>query len=1269
MDSCCPTFDYSEQHLWPPQELILCPTYFEERDEFRGSHNNNIHIYCKDRNSKSYLTRIINFPEYSCIELENSSYDMYIPDGANFKDAQYIPKGNTIYWDTMLANELIDRINKKLKEKNYNSPITHYFEWYEDIYNFSKGRKKPYLYIYFHSKKDKKKFKDSCCRFHIFLNREYQYITIKTTEEKVTSIMRLMAKRDLKYNEWFKVVGFKVPFGSDFRVSNYNMIEYFIDYETMIPIDPAETATWFIYPSIVAFDFEVYGHKGVKRFVSSLELKDPIFAISVDYMILEHESTRKKYCLVYGDSDDVEGAEIIRFNSEPDMMVAFSHLITYLNPDVILTYNGNNFDYPYLINRYSQHHIPDHAIPSMGKLMGIPTEIYSENWKSSGAGRNENTFIIAPGITIIDLLTTIKRYYKLRMYSLEYVSNEFLSTKDNKVGKRKITVAEMFDAFATYHSNPTKGNIEGIQKMTRIVDYCIQDSALCIDLYQKLQLWYHLYSLSGAGCVTISDIVLRGEQCRCYANLYNLCFKNGRILSNSKLFDYYYSGGFVGIPIRKVFKFCGTVDFSSLYPSIMQAYNLCYITLIPIWMWPEIPIEYCEVIPVEQDEPTEHYSVSRKNDISEKIKLRNAGYQVNITEEEIVYYNRSFTGTSQILDPENPDERIINDPEDLSNLPEKTKRCYEFRFIKKEILEGFMPKLERCWVAARKIVKNQIKALEKELSTLNEENEILTSRDIEKFVEKQNKLRNEILEVETKTISINVEGGALSKEDAEIQQKNDAKHHKEQVENLEKIKKIGKELEGVEKLLIVMKDDIVYNYRREEILSRIKVIIQDMVVKDKTQNAIKIIANSGYGFTGVGNGMLSGKFIAICVTYIGRKLVNQANDVLVEHFKHYNAVVVYNDTDSSMIGFDIKEEDVVSGKVDLSAIGKEMADVISGRPEIKDKEGNIIQTKMEPVFKAPLVMEFEDFCQIAPIKAKYYLKAKRETDPEKIKKYGQFKRDKDGNIQITKKGVLTAKRGGSVFANKVYEDLSNQVLFLDTIDSALKSLSEHAVGLLNNKYSARDMTKVTELGSDYALEGYYMNVFAKNLSMWGKPVRPGDRIEYIIVKTNNEIATGKEDSVGMKCREIVMWEEQIDKEPIDYQYYMEKGLQTQYDDLFDVGFHDITHNQRFEKVGYQPKFSNCWFVHFKEPVRMISAMLKDYFKATDQEFGNFLWNSFGIQYNPQQFKRNFYIASLIEWELNQIVTFLNQQMAIMETERIIQEQMALTQQNLQMIYI
>jgi len=1138
----CPNDDVS---ISPPQKLTLRIFKIEEEDEFKGSLTLNIIIKCFDINSDKYICRINNFPVHCCLELPEYSFDQYIPDG-NIKNAQYIPRNEKIYWDDRLANELFNKFCYKLKSKNGSIPIGFSFKMLSGIYDYNKGQKKPYMYIYFESLKARQNFRTLCCRFHMFLNKDYQYIAFTIHENKVSTSLRLLTKQNINYDGWFSCEGREIPFNSINRICNENYKEFFIDYNSMKPINEKESMGWKIYPTVVGFDFEVYGHKGTKRMPSAMETKDAIYMISIDCKKIEHPKSRRKYCLVYGKTDPIEGCEMIYFSKEEDMLIAFAHMFKYLDPDFITGYNIYNFDWPYYITRCELHHISSNLIPNMGVYNEHQTEIYSQNWQSSGAGNNDITYVIAKGRMCLDLLPSLKRLKKLRMHSLNYVSEHYLKRK-----KLDASVAEMFDAYEAFHIRNDKDKID---KMTKIAEYCIRDSELCVDLIEVTKLWYHFSSLSGVSGISIEDIYLRGEQCRCYSRLYNKCYNYGYVISNGRTYDYYYTGGFVGKPIPGVYLYVGTIDFTSLYPSIMQAYNLCFRTFIPISMWEEIPEEYCEVIPFYQHEPTEHFSMSRKMDIEQKLKLKSKGFNCTVTDEEIEYCNRKTIIVPPKNLDENETEKIEFDPIDLTDHPNLTNRYYEFRFIKKEYLEGFMPMLEREWVAARKEVKNTIKKLNSEKNKLNSELELIESNEEDK------------------------------------------------------IKQINEEINQIESQLII---------------------------NDKKQNSIKIIANSGYGFCGAKNGMLPGLPVAMSVTALGRKLTQTVNTIVEKDFSFLNAKVVYNDTDSSMVSLDIDQS------YDLIELGEALEESINGRSKEKTLQCGVTLPIKEAAFKSPLKVEFENFSQMCPIKPKFYHKAIRELNKDKIAKTGEFELNADGTPYIMKKGVLTAKKGNSVFSEILYDELSKQVLFKKPIISAINFLLEHVMLLLMDKYEARKLTKVTGIGSNYKEENgeYYMSVFSKNLTKWGNPVKPGDRIEYIIVKTWDEIKKGKSVNIGHKCREINMWENDPNREPLDYEYYVEKGIKTQYDGLFYIGYSKILDCEKFKKIGYKPKFSQCDFVHFKEPIRMISAIVADYTKVSDEKFSKYLIDTFNIEYDTI-YPRNYYIASLIEFELKSICNYI-----------------------------
>lgn len=85
-------------------------------------------------------------------------------------------------------------------------------------------------------------------------------------------------------------------------------------------------------------------------------------------------------------------------------------------------------------------------------------------------------------------------------------------------------------------------------------------------------------------------------------------------------------------------------------------------------------------------------------------------------------------------------------------------------------------------------------------------------------------------------------------------------------------------------------------------------------VLEGRQLALKISANSVYGFTGAVVGQLPCLEISSSVTSFGRDMIKKTKDAVMEHFPTAN--VIYGDTDSVMVKFqvneDLKKEDMIA---------------------------------------------------------------------------------------------------------------------------------------------------------------------------------------------------------------------------------------------------------------------------------------------------------------------------------------------------------------------
>lgn len=155
---------------------------------------------------------------------------------------------------------------------------------------------------------------------------------------------------------------------------------------------------------------------------------------------------------------------------------------------------------------------------------------------------------------------------------------------------------------------------------------------------------------------------------------------------------------------------------------------------------------------------------------------------------------------------------------------------------------------------------------------------------------------------------------------------------------------------------------------------------KDPIIKeilDKRQLALKVRANSMYGFTGAQEGgLLPFVYIAAITTYIGRISITRVNEYVMKGHKYtdnkeYKGKVVYGDTDSTMVDFNIENP------ADTVPFGKHLATTIT----------NLLFADMKP-----MTIEFE--------------KAMRVMLSIAPKKYCSIYIDDEGNPKIFSGGFL-----------------------------------------------------------------------------------------------------------------------------------------------------------------------------------------------------------------------------------------------------------------------
>jgi DNA polymerase elongation subunit (family B) len=257
---------------------------------------------------------------------------------------------------------------------------------------------------------------------------------------------------------------------------------------------------------------------------------------------------------VFGNGDYVTSSSNIHYfkcKNEYDLLKKFIDFWSYDYPDIITGWNTSLFDIPYLVNRIGKVCGPD-----MAKKLS-PWGRFSER-SMTLHGKTFKTFSIV-GIAQLDYLELYKKYAPhnhQESYKLDHIAHV-------ELGERKVNYDEYGSLRNLYKEN-----------FQKFIDYNIQDTNLVDKIDQKLQLIPMVIELAYDAKVNYNDIF---GQVRMWDNIIFDQLKKKNIavpLTDDSEKDTSYEGAYVKDPIIGLHKWVASLDVNSLYPSLIQMFNI-----------------------------------------------------------------------------------------------------------------------------------------------------------------------------------------------------------------------------------------------------------------------------------------------------------------------------------------------------------------------------------------------------------------------------------------------------------------------------------------------------------------------------------------------------------------------------------------------------------------------------------------------------------------------------------------------------------------------
>ncbi|VVB88392.1 DNA polymerase [uncultured archaeon] len=286
----------------------------------------------------------------------------------------------------------------------------------------------------------------------------------------------------------------------------------------------------------------------------------PIVLVSLAF---EPDFKGKKTIVLAGKNTGIDG-NVESCGNEERMLRRFFEIIREFDPDILVGYNSNSFDIPYIVERIK-------ALNKKGIRIDSPMGRDGRPAYYRKIGNITRVSVI--GRVVADVLPLIRRGFSLKQYTLRNAAKELLGAE-----KLDIPFLEM----------ETYWNDDG-EKFSKFIEYSRRDAELALGFVLKLRLIDKYIALARTSGTLLQDI-LDGGQTQMVENLLLRKYRmyervmsakpteetsDGRFDEGEEL-----AGGEVLPPKKGLLENIVILDYKSLYPTIMMAHNLCYTTVV-----------------------------------------------------------------------------------------------------------------------------------------------------------------------------------------------------------------------------------------------------------------------------------------------------------------------------------------------------------------------------------------------------------------------------------------------------------------------------------------------------------------------------------------------------------------------------------------------------------------------------------------------------------------------------------------------------------------
>ena len=690
--------------------------------------------YCNTKNNEECELRAYALTQKNntvCLHIRDFYPKVYI-------ELPTIIVGQPMIWDSSNVMFVINHINhKRIGVPFINITFCERARLYgEQKYNEQTGEKTffkyPYLCVECRSIADIKKLKWQLNKSMLVAG--IGELKFNLHELEADPILQFTSTKNIPTSGWVKFTGLRV---ADQNKISHASVEYSVNCNNILQVPNFDVLPR---AKLMSFDMEVYS-KNQTQMPDHAKAEDCIFMISC--VVSRQGSTDNKdfqnYLITLGEPKLTNDIQVIKCNTEVELIMAFRDLVNQIRPNILMGYNIFDFDLDYLIGRTKYYHCLD-EFSNIGYNKYEKAEEKIISWSSSAYKKREYHYLDMEGIVMVDMLPLVQTNFKLNSYSLKNVSSHFLEETKDPLSAQGIFTCykegikqEFSESTGKYEYTTQARNYMGI-----CGKYCVQDSALVIKLFEKLMMWPGLTEMAKICNVPIITLYTHGQQIKVYSQIYKYCFENKIVAQCNGIqtcTGEALVGAYVYTPTPGYYTNVVPFDFSSLYPSIIIAYNIDFCTFVREDS--NIPDELCHVMEWEEHNGCQHdQKIITLLQLTKELTMHTAIIKTmranKKTKTKGIYTQDEI---NKYVDSLKPCRKQIS--EIKKGLPKKV-RCnkYRYRFLKEPM--GALPTVLVNLINARKAVRARISDNKKliQSGTLSEE-EMISLRFVNDVLEQR----------------------------------------------------------------------------------------------------------------------------------------------------------------------------------------------------------------------------------------------------------------------------------------------------------------------------------------------------------------------------------------------------------------------------------------------------------------------------------------------------------------------------------------------------